>query len=240
MQPTVAPATTAPTAPTTPFQLQYTDPGYEMYASNPSPIATPGTDTTTSGTGGGGTANDSAASDSGGGGGGSGGGGGADAGNGPGALPILPTLPGGPDPISLIGDLDKLPLGKVWEMQPRLQRMLALMGDGFRNTFLDILRRMGFKGMGNTGLYGFEADWMTPDSFVLTPEIEALIKSLDAGQIVMMRLVLNDLMDLPATAPTAPTTPTTPSTTTPTDTTGTNTTPVKPEPIATIQPVPSA
>ncbi|HYE79781.1 MAG TPA: hypothetical protein VEI97_17485 [bacterium] len=79
-------------------------------------------------------------------------------------------------------------------MQQVLYRM------GLTSRFLDIMRMLGFAGVGDMGIFGFPTDFIVPSSFAMTPEIQAVLGSLDPASQLAMYQILQGVLGMPTVA----------------------------------------
>jgi len=118
----------------------------------------------------------------------------------------VPPAPTGPDLGKLLDLFAVVQPGQIFEIPPAWQEELYNAGLG--GTFSQLLSSLGFSGIGDMGLFGFNSDYVKPAQVVVSPQTQGIINALPPEWRAAMGQFVLALMGQPAASSGVPVPPT--------------------------------
>jgi hypothetical protein len=113
-----------------------------------------------------------------------------------------PTPPGGANLPDLINQLVAARPGQTFKIPPALQQ--ALSSSGLYQNLITVLRSMGINGIGVIGPYGFDSDFILPESLG-NIDLNALMAGMAPADQLSLRYLLSSLLGVGSTGQAIPT-----------------------------------
>lgn len=105
-----------------------------------------------------------------------------------------PGVPGGATPNDLaqaLAAVTRFKGGQIFDMPGNVQQILMQNGKG--QVFSQILQMLGFRPSGTVGPGGFEISWFAPTDFQMTPDVMAMLGSLQPDDAQTLGTLLGNL-----------------------------------------------
>jgi hypothetical protein len=115
-------------------------------------------------------------------------------------VPSLGNLPTNSESVAaMLEQLGKTRQGHIFEVNPLLQRILNRRG--ISEDLSMTMNMLGFQGIGDIGLYGFNTDYVVPQQFQWNQQVTEYLDAMPEGRSIVLELILATALGMEAPDP---------------------------------------